>query len=61
MGRVLCTYDPDYIQLASEGAHHTGIVFGQPEDHYIGEWVKYLEQMHAVYASDEMKDRIEYL
>lgn len=40
MGYVLCTYDADYIDMAAAGKQHTGIVFGQPESHYIGEWVK---------------------
>ncbi len=32
LGYVLCTYDTDYVQLASEGFEHTGIIIGQPED-----------------------------
>lgn len=61
MGYVLCTYDTDYIQLATSGIEHTGIVIGQPELHYIGEWVKWLALMHAVYAPEEMYNRVEYL
>lgn len=61
MGRVLCTHDNDYIELASDEFEHAGIVFGQQELHYIGEWVKYLELMHAVYTPEEMKNRVEYL
>lgn len=29
MGRVLCTYDGDYVELATSGMSHAGIVFGQ--------------------------------
>ena len=61
MGHVLCTHDSDYIQLATQEIEHADIVFGQQDVHYIGEWVKYLELMHAVYTSDEMKNRVEYL
>jgi hypothetical protein len=61
MGRVLCTHDSDYIQMASDGIEHAGIVFGQQEVHYIGEWVKHLELMHAVYKSDDMINNVEYL
>jgi predicted nuclease of predicted toxin-antitoxin system len=43
MGRVLCTHDSDYIQLASGGMAHAGIVFGQQDIHHIGAWVKALE------------------
>jgi hypothetical protein len=61
MGYVLCTYDADFIQLASEGMHHAGIVFGQAEAHHIGTWVKYLALMHAVYLPNDMLDWVEYL
>jgi hypothetical protein len=61
MERILCTYDTDFVALAAEGLEHTGIVIGQPESHYIGEWVKYLSLMHAVYSAEEMHNRIEYL
>jgi predicted nuclease of predicted toxin-antitoxin system len=39
MGRVLCTYDTDYVALATKGIEHAGIVIGQPESHRVGEWV----------------------
>lgn len=61
MNRVLCTHDSDYIDLASQDIPHSGIVFGQQDIHYIGEWVKYLELMHAVYTPDDMQNRVEYL
>ncbi len=61
MGHVLCTHDADYIQLASEQIDHAGIVFGQQDQHYIGDWVKGLELLHAVYTPGEMKNRVEYL
>ena len=60
-GRVLCTFDTDFIKLAVEGQSHAGIILGQPELHYIGGWVSYLELMHAVFSAEEMRDRIEYL
>jgi len=60
-GYVLCTYDTDYIALAGQGRNHAGIVMGQPEVHYIGEWVKWLALMHAVYTPQEMQNRIEYM
>ncbi|MBI5669642.1 MAG: DUF5615 family PIN-like protein [Chloroflexi bacterium] len=61
MGCVLCTYDTDYVQLAVSGVEHSGIVLGQPESHWIGEWVKALELMHGVYTADDMLNRVEYL
>jgi hypothetical protein len=61
MGYVLCTYDADYIQLATEGMEHAGIVYGQAEKHLVGEWVKGLELIYGVYTADEMRNRVEYL
>ena len=60
-GRVFCTYDSDFLQIASSGIQHAGIVFGQQDVHYIGDWVSWLSLMHAVYTSDEMSGRIEFL
>ena len=61
LGCVLCTYDSDFLQLASSGLQHSGLVFGQQDIHYIGEWVNWLTLMHAVYTSEEMSNRIEFL
>jgi len=58
---ALCTHDPDFLQLASAGLQHSGIVFGQQDIHYIGEWVNWLTLMHAVHTSEEMINRIEFL
>jgi hypothetical protein len=61
LGYVLCTYDTDFVRMASQGTRHAGIVFGQQTFHYIGDWVNGLALMHAVYHPDEMEDRVEYL
>ncbi len=61
LGRVLCTHDTDFLQLASSGLQHSGLVFGQQDIHYISEWVNWLTLMHAVYTSEEMINYIEYL
>ena len=61
MGRVLCTYDADFLALAAEGREHAGIVFGQQDTHYIGDWVNYLERIHAAYTAEEMRSRVAYL
>lgn len=58
---VLCTNDSDFLNLATEGIEHYGIVFGQQEVHYIGDWVNWLALMHAVYGADELRNRIEFL
>ena len=61
MGRVFCTHDTDIIELAIAGAEHVGIVFGQQHKHGIGDWVRFLELVAAVYEPQEMENRIEYL
>lgn len=61
MGYVLCTNDSDFLHLAAEGVFHHGIVFGQQDIHYIGDWVNWLALMHAIYTAAEMENVIEFL
>jgi hypothetical protein len=61
MGFVLCTHDVDYVKLATGEMEHSGIVFGQQHRHSIGDWVRFLELVHAVYEPNEMLNRIEYI
>lgn len=61
MERVMCSSDPHYIELASEGIAHQGIVFGQQDGHTIGDWVNYLALMHAVYQPGEVSNQLEFL
>jgi hypothetical protein len=61
MGYVLCTHDEDFLQLAASGVEHAGIVKGVQIKHSIGEWVKGLVLIHAVYSAEEMKNHVEYL
>ncbi|MHB8626207.1 MAG: DUF5615 family PIN-like protein [Aggregatilineales bacterium] len=61
MGYVLCTNDSDFMDLATHGTAHTGIVFGQSELHTIGDWVTFLVLVQAVYTAEDMQDRIEFV
>ena len=61
MDYVLCTHDSDYVDLATDGIEHSGIVFGQQHKHSIGDWVKFLELVHGVYELDDMRNLVEYL
>ncbi|HEX9922763.1 MAG TPA: DUF5615 family PIN-like protein [Anaerolineae bacterium] len=61
MGYVLCTHDVDYVELAASGMEHTGIVFGQQHRDTIGDWVRFLELVHAAYEPNELYNRIEYI
>lgn len=60
-GRVLCTHDTDYLEMAFAGIEHVGIIFGQQVRHGIGDWVRFLELVHGVYTAEEMKNRLEYV
>ncbi len=57
----MCSSDPHYIELASRGIEHNGIVFGQQDAHTIGDWVNFLALMHAVNLPDEARNRLEFL
>ena len=61
MGRVMCTNDRHFIQLATRGKEHCGIVFGQQEKHYIGTWVRHLARMHDEFGPDDLVNRVEFL
>lgn len=60
-GRILCTYDKDFIQLAKQGIEHRGIVFISGKRRAIGVLVKRLEWMYLTYTRDDMKNKVEYL
>jgi Domain of unknown function (DUF5615) len=61
MGCVLVTSDTDFLVMAAQGVEHAGIAFGSQEDLSIGDWVKGLELLCAVYTPDDMKNHVEYL
>ena len=61
MGRVICTNDRHFIQMASSGIEHCGIVFGQQEKHFIGTWVRHLARMHEEFAPDDLLNHVEFL
>jgi predicted nuclease of predicted toxin-antitoxin system len=61
MGCVLCTHDDDYLQMAATGIEHAGIVFGKQSKLTIGDWVRGLELVHAVYSADDTHNHVEYL
>jgi hypothetical protein len=49
------------LRLAATGAQHSGIVFGDQQEHMIGDWVRDLELLCFVYSPEEMKNHVEYL
>lgn len=61
MGRVLCTYDTDFLRIAAAGADHAGIIFGFHDRTTYGDWVRGLELNCGAMTADEMKNHVEYL
>ena len=61
MGYVLCTYDSDFLDLASQGIEHAGILFGVWDKHTIGDWVKVIAFIYEILTPDDMRNRLEYL
>lgn len=61
MGAVFCTHDADFVEMAAQGMPHAGIVFGQQHKHGIGDWVRFLELVHAVLEPDDLINQVEYL
>jgi len=60
-GRALVTTDSDFIDLATQGVEHAGIIFGAQESHSFGDWVRGLELICFVYEVEDMKNHVEYL
>ena len=60
-GRVLCTHDADFVDLATTGTLHAGIIFGQQDKHSIGVWVAFLARVHSEYSAEEMLNSVEYV
>jgi predicted nuclease of predicted toxin-antitoxin system len=61
MGRVLCTYDADFLRLAADGAEHCGIIFAQQRKATIGGWVREIRALHARFQSDELIGQVVFL
>jgi hypothetical protein len=66
-GRVLVTYDADYLVLAadflSRSETFAGVAFAQPDKyaHHIGRLIQALLLLHGVMTADEMMNHVEFL
>lgn len=60
-GRVMFTFDVDYLALHAAGTPHAGIAWAQEQKYGIGQLIAVLTLVHAVYTADEMLNRVEYL
>ena len=61
MGRVLCTYDVDFLRLAAAGIEHRGIIYAQQRKASIGGWVKEIRALHARFRSGDLAGQVVFL
>lgn len=60
-GRVMLTFDSDFVALHRSGASHAGIAWCPATKYSIGELVKVLVLLHGVMSASEMVNDLEYL
>src|SRR5262249_24893093 len=61
LGRVLLTFDSDFLAIHRSGVSHAGIVWCPATKYSIGELIRMLVLFHAVVTADEMVNHLEYL
>lgn len=59
--RVIVTFDSDFLEMATQEAHHAGIVWCPATKYSIGELIRALVLVHLVLDRSDMRDHIEYL
>ncbi len=60
-GRVIVTFDDDFLRLDATGVPHTGIVFFQTGRRTVGELIESLMLIANVIEPNEMKNHIEFI
>ncbi|MGO9463297.1 MAG: DUF5615 family PIN-like protein [Isosphaeraceae bacterium] len=60
-GRVMVTFDQDYVALDAGGAQHAGIAWCSATKYSIGQLISALLLVHLVMSTDEMRNHVEYL
>jgi hypothetical protein len=61
MGRVLCTYDTDFLILASQNTNHAGIIFAHQQKASIGGWVREIRALYGRLTAEEVAGQVIYL
>ena len=59
-GRVLVTYDDDFLRLADQTEEHAGVAFA-PQSRSIGELVRCLTVIAEEMEAEEMENHVEFL
>ena len=60
-GRVLLTFDSDFLALHQSGVSHAGIVWCPATSYPIGALIQMLVLLHGVLTADDMLNHVEYL
>jgi hypothetical protein len=60
-GRVLVTFDTDFLVLHSAGILHAGIAWCPATKYAVGQLIDALVLVHGVMTADEMVNHVEYL
>jgi hypothetical protein len=60
-GRVMVTYDTDYIRLHRLEIEHAGIALIRPRSRNIGQMIELLYLLYELALPDEMINRLEYI
>jgi predicted nuclease of predicted toxin-antitoxin system len=60
-GRVMVTFDTDYLALHQTGTPHNGIIWCPATKHSVGELIRLLRRLHGVMDRDSMLNHVEYL
>jgi hypothetical protein len=60
-GRVMVTFDTDYLALHQAGVEHAGIAWCQEHKYGIGPLIQSLLLVHGVLDREDMRNHVEYL
>ena len=60
-GRVIVTYDPDYMALHATGVPHTGIARCHATKYSVGGLIHALDILHGVSTAAQMVDHLEHI
>jgi uncharacterized protein with PIN domain len=61
VGRVVVTYDTDFLELHRSGVPHAGIAWCPERKHTIGALIQSLILIHGAMDADAMRNHVEYL
>jgi hypothetical protein len=60
-GRVLVTFDSDFLGLHQSGVSHAGIAWCPEQKYGVGQLIQALLLVHGVLDADAMRNHVEYL